>query len=87
MKPYSLDMCQKIAKTYEAGNTSVWKVAERFQVSKSRVQEILKRKRETEKSLPHQAKGGKPSQLFGQEEQIKKINGSRTSRLHISRIL
>lgn len=73
MKPYSLDMRQKIVNTYEAGNTSVRKVAERFQVSKSTVQELLKRKRETGKLLPRQAKGGKPSQLFGQEEQIKEM--------------
>ena len=35
MKPYSLDMRQKIINAYEAGNTSIRKVAERFQVSKS----------------------------------------------------
>jgi transposase len=58
MKPYSLDMRQKIVNTYEAGNTSVRKVAERFQISKSTVQELLKRKRETGKLLPCQAKGG-----------------------------
>lgn len=73
MKPYSLDMRQNIVNTYEAGNTSVRKVIERFQVSKSTVQELLKRKRETGKLLPRQAKGGKPSQLFGQEEQIKEM--------------
>ena len=32
MKPYSLDMRQNIVNTYEAGNTSVRKVAERFLV-------------------------------------------------------
>jgi transposase len=86
MKPYSLDMRQKIVNTYEAGNTSVRKVAERFQVSKSTVQELLKRKRETGKLLPRQAKGGKPSQLCrsGRTDQR---DGSRTSRLHVSRIL
>jgi transposase len=73
MKAYSLDMRQKIVNTYEAGNTSVRKVAERFQVSKSTAQELLKRKIETGKSLPRQAKGGKPSQLFGQEEQIEEM--------------
>ena len=31
MKPYSLDMHQKIVNSYEAGNTSIRKVAERFQ--------------------------------------------------------
>jgi transposase len=73
MKPYSLDMPQKIVNTYEAGNTSVRKVAERFQLSKSTVQELLKRKRETEKLLPRQAKLGKPSQLFAQEKPLKEM--------------
>jgi len=58
MQTYSLDMRQKIVNIYEAGNTSVRKVAERFQISKSTAQEILKRKRETGKLLPRQAKGG-----------------------------
>ena len=31
MKPYSLDMPQKIINTYEARNTSIRKVAARFQ--------------------------------------------------------
>jgi transposase len=52
MKPYSLDMRPKIVNTYEAGNTSVRKVAERFQISKSTVQQLLKRKIETGKLLP-----------------------------------
>ena len=73
MKSYSLDMRQNIVNTYEAGNTSIRKVAERFQVSQSTVQELLKRKRETGKLLPRQAKGGKQSQLFGQQEQLKEI--------------
>ena len=73
MKPYSLDMPQKIVNTYGAGNTSVRKVAERFQLSKSTVQELLKRKRETGKLLPRQAKWGQPNQLFGQEKLIKEM--------------
>ncbi len=68
MKPYSLDMRQKIVNTYEAGNTYVRKVAERFQVSKSTAQELLKLKIETGKLLHRQAKGGKPSQLFGKTQ-------------------
>jgi putative transposase len=66
-------MCQKIVNTYEASNTSVRKVAERFHFSNSRLQEILKGKRETGKLLPRQAKGEKPSQLLTQEEQIKEM--------------
>jgi transposase len=64
MKPYSLDMRQNIVNTYEAGNTSVRQVAERFQVSKSTVQELLKRKRETGKLLPCQGKGGNRSNFW-----------------------
>jgi transposase len=62
MKPYSLDMRQKIVNTYEAGNTSVRKVAERFQT-----------KKRDRKITPSSGKRGKPSQLFGQEEQIKEM--------------
>jgi len=72
MKPYSLDMRQNIVNTYEAGNTSVRKVAERFQVSKSTVQELLKRKREIGKLLPPQAKCGKPSQLLVRQNRSKR---------------
>ena len=72
MKPYSLDMRQNIVNTYEAGNTSVRKVAERFQVSKSTVQELLKRKRETGKLLPRQTKRGKPSQLLVRQNRSKR---------------
>jgi transposase len=61
MKLYSLDMRQEIVNTYEARNTFVRKVAEKFQVSKSTVQVLLKQKKETGRLLPHQAKGGKPS--------------------------
>ncbi len=73
MKPYSLDMRQKIVDTYEAGNTSIRKVAERFQVSKSTVQALLKRKKETGRLLPSQAKGGKLSLQFGNEQQIEEM--------------
>ena len=48
-------MRQRIVDTYEAGNTSIRKVAERFQISKSTVQALLKGKKETGKLLPSQA--------------------------------
>jgi predicted DNA-binding protein YlxM (UPF0122 family) len=64
---------QKIVDTYEAGNTSIRKVAERFQVNKSTVQALLKRKKETGKLFPSQAKEGKPSLLFGHEQQIEEM--------------
>lgn len=65
MKPYSLDLREKIVSTYEAGNTSIRQVAERFQVSKTTVQSLLKCKQATGTLQPAPAKGGKASQLAG----------------------
>ena len=47
MAPYSLDLRQKIVSTYEAGNTSIRKVAKQFQVATKTVQTLLKQHRET----------------------------------------
>ena len=47
MAPYSLDLRQKIVSTYEAGNTSIRKVAKQFQVATKTVQTLLKQYRET----------------------------------------
>ncbi len=48
MKAYSLDLREEIISVYEAGNTSIRKVAERFKVNKNTVQDLVKRKREKE---------------------------------------
>lgn len=45
MKAYSIDFREKIVKAYEQGNTSVRKVASRFDVSKSFVQKLLEMKK------------------------------------------
>ena len=70
MQPYSLDLREKIISTYEAGNTSIRKVAERFQVSKNTVQSLVKRKQATGTLKPATATGGKASQLAGYEQEI-----------------
>ena len=70
MKPYSLDLREKIIRTYEAGNTSIRQVAERFQLSKNTVQSLLKRKQATGTVKPAPATGGKVSQLAGYEQGI-----------------
>ncbi|MEG4987705.1 hypothetical protein QUB08_18300 [Microcoleus sp. BR0-C5] len=44
MKAYSIEFREKIVKTYEQGDTSVRKVAQRFDVSKAFVQKIKKKK-------------------------------------------
>lgn len=70
MKPYSLDLREKIISTYEAGNTSIRQVAERFQVSKTTVQALIKRKQATGTLEPARATGGKASQLAGYAQDI-----------------
>jgi transposase len=47
MKPYSIDFREKVVKAYEQGNTSIRKVAARFDVSKAFVQKLLKQKQTT----------------------------------------
>jgi transposase len=69
-KPYSLDLREKIVSTYEAGNTSIRRVAERFQVSKTTVQALLQRKQATGTLKPAPATGGKASPLAGYEQDI-----------------
>jgi len=46
MKPYSLDLRQKVVETYEAGGISQRKLAKIFRVTASFVQDLLKQKRE-----------------------------------------
>jgi transposase len=70
MSPLSKDIREKIVSTYEEGNTSVRKVAERFKVSKNTVHKLVKQKRETGDIRPKKASGGKPSQLAGRENEI-----------------
>jgi transposase len=45
MKPYSVDLREKIVNAYERGDTSVRRVAVQFGVAKSYVQKLLKQKR------------------------------------------
>ena len=47
MKPYSIDFREKVIKAYERGNTSIRKLAARFDVSKAFVQRLLKQKQRT----------------------------------------
>ena len=46
MKPYSLDLRQKVVETYEAGGISQRQLAKIFRVTASFVQDLLKQKRE-----------------------------------------
>ena len=81
MKPYSLDIRQKIVNTYEAGNTSVRKVAERFQGAQKYGTGTTQTKKRDRKTTPSSGKRGEtePTLWSGTTSQR---DGSRTSRLH-----
>ncbi|MEG4025556.1 IS630 transposase-related protein [Microcoleus sp. S13C4] len=70
MKPYSIELREKIVKIYEQGDTSIRKVAARFDVSKGFVQKILKQKQTTGHVQPRK-----------QGESLKSVLNSRTIEL------
>ncbi len=45
MKPYSIDLREKVVKAYAKRTTSIWKLAARFDVSKAFVQRLLKQQK------------------------------------------
>jgi putative transposase len=73
MSCFSLDLRERIVAAYEEGNTSIRKVAERFKVSKSVVQNLLNLKREKGDITPKKATGGQKDKLAGYEEEIVKM--------------
>ena len=58
MKAYSIDFREKIVKAYEQGNTSIGKIASRFDASKSLVQKLLEMKRSQGHVEPRKQGGG-----------------------------
>ena len=70
MKPYSIDFREKVVKAYEQGNTSIRKVAARFDVSKAFVQKLLKQKQTTGDVRPQKQGGSLKSVLHGATTQL-----------------
>ncbi len=70
MKAYSIDFREKIVKAYEQGNTSVRKVASRFDVSKSFVQKLLEMKKTQGHVEPRQQGGVMKGELDGYSAQL-----------------
>ena len=58
MKAYSMDFREKVVKAYERGDTSIRKLAARFDVSKAFVQRLLKQKKLTGEVQPQIAVAG-----------------------------
>lgn len=63
MKAYSIDLREKIIKAYEQGDTSIRKVAARFDVSKAFVQRLLKQKKLQGHIQPKKQGGSMKGQL------------------------
>jgi transposase len=63
MKPYSLDLRQRVLAAVEEGNSSRGEIAERFSVCKSWIRRLLQRLRETGSIEPLPHGGGRPPKL------------------------
>lgn len=70
MKPYSIDLREKIVKAYSEGDTSIRKVANRFGVAKSFVQKLLSMNKTQGHLEPRQQGGGMKGELDGYESKI-----------------
>lgn len=67
MKPYPVEFRQKIITVYEQEKISVRKLAQRFQVTKSFTQKLLKQYQETGDIAPKPQGGSPPSKLQGED--------------------
>ena len=70
MKPYSIDFREKVVKAYEQGDTSIRKVAARFDVSKAFVQKLLKQKQTMGHVRPQKQGGSLKSVLHEATSQL-----------------
>ncbi len=70
MKPYSLDLRQKVVDAYSNGEGSFRGLAKRFKVSLSFIQRLLKRYRQEGTIAPKTLGGGPKPQLEPYTEQI-----------------
>jgi transposase len=70
MKPYSVEFREKIVKAYDKKDTSIRKLASRFDVSKSFVERLLRRNQSTGDIKPLRQGGHQKSELHGYAAQI-----------------
>ena len=70
MKPYASETSEKIVKIYEQGDTSIRKVAGRFDVRKGFVQKILKQKQTIGHVQPRKQGGSLKSVLNSRRTEL-----------------
>ncbi len=67
MPALSLDLRERIVRSYDLGTRSIRKLAERFQVSKTTVHKLITLKGVTGQLASKPARGGKSSSLVGKK--------------------
>ena len=77
MKPYSLDLRERVVSAIEKGDSSFRKVAQRFAVSKTCVERWVKMKRTEGHVVPRQ-QGGSVSAVMAHQAQLMAIFEKRT---------
>ena len=65
MQPYSIDFRQKIIEVYEQEKISIRNLAQRFYVTKSFIQKLLKQYKETGDIKPKRQGGNSPPKVQG----------------------
>jgi transposase len=73
MKPYSMDLREKIVSVIEKGDSSVRKVAQRFSVSKNSVQRLATQQRTDGHVAPRQQGGAMVSPVMAYKAQLLRI--------------
>jgi transposase len=73
MKPLPIELREKVVKAYNPGNTSIRKLAIRFDVSKSFVERLLKRYQLTGDIQPRPQGGSQKSDLNGYSSQLHEL--------------
>ena len=77
MKPYSVDLREKIVSAIEKGESSFRKTAQRFSVSKSCVQKLVAQMRAEGHVVPRQ-QGGSESWVMAHKNQLLRIFAHQT---------
>ena len=70
MKPYPLELRQKIVDTYDRGGISQRQLAKKFGVTKTFVQKLLKQRRETGSIAPKVRTNQTPPKLNGENQVV-----------------
>ncbi len=74
MKPYSIDLRQRVLEAYESGKGTQKEIAEFFCVSLSWVESLLSRWRQTGSVLPKPHGGGRQAKITGKKlERLKTL--------------